>query len=82
MSNQKDITDRRMRELNTELKSLKTLITQRMASATSTSVSNYFAPFKWQHVTRARSIDSDTRKREHDGGCGRQYSSGSTEPIW
>lgn len=45
LNNQKDITDTRMREVNAELKSLKTLITQRMnPTATSTSVSNYLRP--------------------------------------
>jgi peroxin-14 len=45
MTAQKDLTDNRMREVNTELKSLKTLISQRMnPNATSTSVSNYLRP--------------------------------------
>jgi peroxin-14 len=45
LGNQKDLTDRRLQEVNAELKSLKTLITQRMnPSATSTSVSNYLRP--------------------------------------
>ncbi|KAK5662048.1 hypothetical protein OQA88_10162 [Cercophora sp. LCS_1] len=45
LGNQKDITETRMREVNAELKSLKTLITQRMnPTATSTSVSNYLRP--------------------------------------
>lgn len=45
MNNQKDVTDTRLREVNAELKSLKTLITQRMnPTATSTSVSNYLRP--------------------------------------
>ena len=45
MNNQKDLTDTRLREVNAELKSLKTLITQRMnPTATSTSVSNYLRP--------------------------------------
>ena len=45
MDNQKEVTDRRLREVNAELKSLKTLITQRMApAATSTNVGNYLRP--------------------------------------
>ena len=45
LNNQKDLTDNRLRELNTELKSLKTLISQRMnPTATSTSVNNYLRP--------------------------------------
>lgn len=45
MNNQKDLTDTRLREVNAELKSLKTLIAQRMnPNATSTSVSNYLRP--------------------------------------
>jgi len=45
LSSQKDLTDRRLQEVNAELKSLKTLITQRMnPTATSTSVSNYLRP--------------------------------------
>lgn len=45
MNNQKDLTDNRLREVNAELKSLKTLIAQRMnPNATSTSVSNYLRP--------------------------------------
>lgn len=45
LNNQKDLTDMRLREVNAELKSLKTLITQRMnPTATSTSVSNYLRP--------------------------------------
>jgi peroxin-14 len=45
LSNQKDLTDTRLREVNAELKSLKTLITQRMnPTATSASVSNYLRP--------------------------------------
>ncbi|KAK0709742.1 hypothetical protein B0T26DRAFT_421326 [Lasiosphaeria miniovina] len=45
MSTQKDLTDNRLRDVNTELKSLKTLITQRMnPTATSTSVNNYLRP--------------------------------------
>lgn len=45
LANQKDLTDTRLREVNAELKSLKTLITQRMnPTATSTSVSNYLRP--------------------------------------
>jgi peroxin-14 len=45
LNNQKDLTDTRLREVNAELKSLKTLITQRMnPTATSTSVSNYLRP--------------------------------------
>ncbi|KAK4453863.1 peroxisomal membrane protein PER10 [Podospora aff. communis PSN243] len=45
LGSQKDLTDRRLQEVNAELKSLKTLITQRMnPTATSTSVSNYLRP--------------------------------------
>ena len=45
MGSQKDLTDSRLREVNAELKSLKTLITQRMnPNATSNSVSNYLRP--------------------------------------
>ncbi|KAK4185569.1 peroxisomal membrane anchor protein conserved region-domain-containing protein [Podospora australis] len=45
LSSQKDLTDSRLREINAELKSLKTLITQRMnPTATSTSVNNYLRP--------------------------------------
>ncbi|KAK4219975.1 peroxisomal membrane protein PER10 [Rhypophila decipiens] len=45
MNNQKDLTDNRLREVNAELKSLKTLIAQRMnPTATSTSVSSYLRP--------------------------------------
>ena len=45
MDNQKEVTDRRLREVNAELKSLKTLITQRMApAATPTNVGNYLRP--------------------------------------
>lgn len=45
MDTQRDSTDNRLREVNTELKSLKMLITQRMnPTATSTSVSNYLRP--------------------------------------
>ncbi|KAM7207452.1 peroxisomal membrane protein PER10 [Naviculisporaceae sp. PSN 640] len=45
MNNQKDLTDNRLREVNAELKSLKTLIAQRMnPNATSASVSSYLRP--------------------------------------
>ncbi|KAH8897020.1 hypothetical protein GQ53DRAFT_742863 [Thozetella sp. PMI_491] len=45
MENQKEATDRRMRDLNTELKSLKTLIAQRMApQSTPAGVGNYLRP--------------------------------------
>ncbi|KAK1755710.1 peroxisomal membrane protein PER10 [Echria macrotheca] len=45
LNNQKELTDNRLREVNAELKSLKTLITQRLnPTATSTSVSNYLRP--------------------------------------
>ncbi|KAK1832381.1 peroxisomal membrane protein PER10 [Podospora conica] len=46
LSNQKDSTDERLREVNAELKSLKTLITQRMnpPKAAATGVSNYLRP--------------------------------------
>lgn len=45
LGNQKDLTDTRLREVNAELKSLKTLITQRMnPTAASASVSNYLRP--------------------------------------
>lgn len=45
LGSQKDLTDARLREVNAELKSLKTLITQRMnPTATSASVSNYLRP--------------------------------------
>ncbi|KAK3995832.1 peroxisomal membrane protein PER10 [Cladorrhinum sp. PSN332] len=45
MNNQKELTDNRLREINAELKSLKTLITQRMNPATaSTSTSSYVRP--------------------------------------
>ncbi|KAK4166468.1 peroxisomal membrane anchor protein conserved region-domain-containing protein [Cladorrhinum sp. PSN259] len=45
MNNQKELTDNRLREINAELKSLKTLITQRMNPATaSTSTSSYMRP--------------------------------------
>jgi peroxin-14 len=45
LETQKEATDNRLREVNTELKSLKTLITQRMnPTSTSTSVSNYLRP--------------------------------------
>lgn len=45
LNNQKDLTDTRLREVNAELKSLKTLITQRMnPTATSNSVGNYLRP--------------------------------------
>lgn len=52
MNSQKDLTDTRLREVNAELKSLKTLITQRMnPTATSTSVSNYLRPAASGNVT-------------------------------
>jgi peroxin-14 len=41
---QKETTDTRLKELNTELKSLKTLMGQRMSQATSTSTSPYSRP--------------------------------------
>lgn len=45
LTSQKEATDNRLREVNAELKSLKTLITQRMnPTATSTSVNNYLRP--------------------------------------
>jgi peroxin-14 len=45
MNAQKELADNRLREVNAELKSLKTLISQRMnPTATSTSVSNYLRP--------------------------------------
>ncbi|KAK3692685.1 peroxisomal membrane anchor protein conserved region-domain-containing protein [Podospora appendiculata] len=45
MNTSKDQTDNRLKELNAELKSLKTLISQRMnPTATSASVSNYLRP--------------------------------------
>ena len=45
MNTQKELTDNRLREVNAELKSLKTLISQRMnPTATSASVSNYLRP--------------------------------------
>jgi len=45
MNNQKDLTDNRLREVNAELKSLKTLITQRMNPASaSASTSSYTRP--------------------------------------
>ncbi|KAL2174486.1 peroxisomal membrane anchor protein conserved region-domain-containing protein [Thermothelomyces heterothallicus CBS 202.75] len=45
LNNQKDLTDTRLREVNAELKSLKTLITQRMnPTATSSTISNYLRP--------------------------------------
>ncbi|KAK4154344.1 peroxisomal membrane anchor protein conserved region-domain-containing protein [Chaetomidium leptoderma] len=52
LANQKDLTDTRLREVNAELKSLKTLITQRMnPTATSNSVSNYLRPGANGNVT-------------------------------
>ena len=52
LNNQKDLTDTRLREVNAELKSLKTLITQRMnPTATSASVSNYLRPAVSGNVT-------------------------------
>ncbi|KAF7544983.1 hypothetical protein G7046_g9662 [Stylonectria norvegica] len=45
MDNQKVLTDNRLREINTELSSLKTLVSQRMTpSASSTSQANYRQP--------------------------------------
>ncbi|EON99808.1 putative peroxisomal membrane anchor protein [Phaeoacremonium minimum UCRPA7] len=45
LTSQQEATDNRLREVNAELKSLKTLITQRMnPTATSTSVNNYLRP--------------------------------------
>jgi len=45
LNNQKEFNDNRLREVNAELKSLKTLISQRLnPTATSTSVSNYLRP--------------------------------------
>jgi peroxin-14 len=45
LETQKDQTDSRLRELNTELKSLKTLISQRInPTSTSSNVSNYLRP--------------------------------------
>jgi len=45
LNNQKDLTDTRLREVNAELKSLKTLITQRMnPTATSSTTSGYLRP--------------------------------------
>lgn len=45
LDNQKELTDTRLREVNAELKSLKTLIAQRMnPTATSTSIGNYLRP--------------------------------------
>ncbi|KAK0742518.1 peroxisomal membrane anchor protein conserved region-domain-containing protein, partial [Apiosordaria backusii] len=56
LNNQKDLTDTRLREVNAELKSLKTLITQRMnPTATSTSVNNYLRPSASTNGTPATS---------------------------
>jgi peroxin-14 len=44
MEGQKETTDNRLRELNTELKSLKTLMGQRMNPAPSTSTSSFVRP--------------------------------------
>lgn len=45
MNNQKELTDNRLREVNAELRSLKTLIAQRMnPNATSATISNYLRP--------------------------------------
>lgn len=45
MGNQKDLTDNRLREINTELTSLKTLVSQRMSSGPPpTPTSNYQRP--------------------------------------
>ena len=50
LNNQKELTDSRLRDVNTELKSLKTLITQRMnptttpAAPASTSIPSYMRP--------------------------------------
>ena len=44
MEGQKELTDTRLRELNTELKSLKTLMGQRMNPTSSTNTSSYSRP--------------------------------------
>ncbi|KAH6618086.1 peroxisomal membrane anchor protein conserved region-domain-containing protein [Chaetomium sp. MPI-SDFR-AT-0129] len=57
LNNQKDLTDTRLREVNAELKSLKTLITQRMnPAATATSASSYMRPAVSGSTTPASTV--------------------------
>ena len=44
LGNQKDLTDNRLKEINTELGSLKTLVSQRVNAAPSASAGNYLRP--------------------------------------
>jgi len=44
MNNQKELADTRLREINSELTSLKTLVSQRMTSGSSSSASNHLRP--------------------------------------
>ncbi|KAK4043158.1 peroxisomal membrane anchor protein conserved region-domain-containing protein [Parachaetomium inaequale] len=65
LNNQRDLTDTRMREVNAELKSLKTLITQRMnPTATSTSISNFLRPAASGNATPAPAESASAETKE------------------
>lgn len=61
MNNQKDLTDKRLAEINTELTSLKTLVSQRMNANSNTSVSsNYFRGTNGVNASSANGTTSPT----------------------
>ncbi|KAJ4293767.1 peroxisomal membrane protein pex14 [Collariella sp. IMI 366227] len=87
ISNQKDLTDTRLREVNAELKSLKTLITQRMnPTATSTSVSNYLRPVASGNVTPSSptatpaSVENTTTETKEEAKPANDYISNASRP--
>ncbi|KAK2013917.1 hypothetical protein LZ32DRAFT_627999 [Colletotrichum eremochloae] len=71
MNTQKDLTDSRLKEVNSELTSLKTLITQRMNAASSASMNNL----------RAGGNAASTSGPNRPAATGSDNQAGSTEPA-
>lgn len=63
MNNQKDLTDNRLREINTELTSLKTLVSQRMSPATAgATIGRSATPASDSGATSNEAAGSETPK--------------------
>ena len=69
LSNQKDLTDNRLREINGELTSLKTLLTQRMSSSVNSAPANPLRPASENSHTVRASVSKIDNAAEGDSSA-------------
>ncbi|RGP75641.1 hypothetical protein FLONG3_5618 [Fusarium longipes] len=84
LENQKSLTDGRLREINTELTSLKTLVSQRMATnsaTTSSSTMNYMRNAGGSAITPAASTPAASASSAKTNGEKTGVESATTTPV-